>query len=50
MDIHYKVICLDIDITNDDEEPFGYGVRADGKIILGKRAQEWLQKSIQDKE
>ena len=29
--------------------PFGYGIRADGKIILGKHAQEWLEKSIQDK-
>lgn len=49
MDIHYKVICLDIDITNDDEDPFGYGVRADGKILLGKRAEQWSQKSLQDK-
>ena len=41
---------MDIDGINQGEEPFGYGIRADGKIILGKRAQEWSQKSLQDKE
>ena len=46
----YKVFCMDIDDFNKGEEPFGYGIRADGKIILGKRAQEWSQKSLQDKE
>ena len=29
--------------------PFGYGIRADGKILNGKRAEEWLEKSIQEK-
>ena len=48
-DIVYKVVCMDIDGLNKGEEPFGYGIRADGKIILGKRATEWLEKSIQDK-
>ena len=46
----YKPFCMDIDGINQGEDPFGYGIRADGKIILGKRAQEWSQKSLQDKE
>ena len=48
----YKVLCIDIDgrpsnATEDDcvnECPFGYGIRADGKILTGARAQEWLEK------
>ena len=35
-----------MDGINKDEDPFGYGIRADGKIFLGARAQEWLQKLI----
>ena len=27
--------------------PFGYGIRVDGKIYAGKRAKEWLEKSLQ---
>ena len=56
-DGNYKVVCMDIDgIPNggsnncDDIKdicPFGYGVRADGKIEAGKRALEWLDKSLQ---
>ena len=46
----YKVMCVDIDGIKKGEEPFGYGVRLDGKIMRGKRASEWLNKSIQDKE
>ena len=46
----YKVMCVDIDGIKKGEEPFGYGVRLDGKIMRGKRAGEWLNKSIQDKE
>ena len=45
-----RVFCMDIDGINKGEDPFGYGIRVDGKIILGARAQEWLEKSIQDKE
>ena len=41
---------MDIDDMQDGEDPFGYGIRVDGKIILGARAQEWLNKNIQDKE
>ncbi len=43
----YKVICVDIDGIGKGEEPFGYGVRVDCKIMPGKRAGEWLEKSIQ---
>ena len=46
----YKPVCIDIDGIGIGEEPFGYGIRADGKIITGARADEWLQKSIQEKE
>ena len=43
----YKTLCMDVDGINKGEDPFGYGIRADGKIIMGARAQEWMQKSIQ---
>ncbi len=43
----YKIICMDIDGINKGEEPFGYSLRYDGKIIPGLRADEWLNKSIQ---
>ena len=36
--------------TNEGEDPFGYGIRADGKVFFGAKANEWLQKSIQEKE
>jgi len=45
----YKVLCFDIDGIEKGEEPFGYGVRVDGKILNGARADIWLQKSIQEK-
>ncbi len=52
---NYTVICMDIDGVPEDADddncvnecPFGYGIRVDGKVSLGARAQEWLQKSIQ---
>ena len=51
----YKAFCIDIDGKPDNatadncvnECPFGYGVRQDGKILYGKRAQEWMKKKIQ---
>ena len=46
----HRVFCMDVDGINKGEDPFGYGIRVDGKIILGARAQEWLNKNIQDKE
>jgi len=46
----YKTYCIDIDGINNGEAPFGYGVRVDGKILSGARADEWLSKSIQEKD
>ena len=46
----YKGFCMDIDGIGEGENPFGYGIRVDGKVIFGARADEWLQKSIQEKE
>ena len=43
----YKQFCMDIDDINKDEDPFGFGIRQDGKIITGKRADEWMNKEIQ---
>ncbi len=43
----YKIFCIDVDGIGKGEEPFGYGIRVDGKIMAGKRATEWLEKSIQ---
>ena len=43
----YRIFCMDIDGIDKGEDPFGYGIRADGKILLGARAEEWLKKSIQ---
>ncbi len=47
--VPYKIFCIDIDGIGKGEDPFGYGIRVDGKIILGARAQEWIEKSIQEK-
>ncbi len=41
----YITICVDIDGINQGEDPFGYGIRGNGKIIRGARAEEWLEKS-----
>ena len=54
----YLPFCMDIDgvpenATKDDcvnECPFGYAIRADGRILNGVRADEWLAKSIQEKD
>ena len=51
-DVMYKIICIDIDGIPDgvnsvnckNECPFGYALRADGKILAGTRAQEWLER------
>ena len=42
----YKIFCMDVDGINKGEAPFGYGIRADGKIFQGARAQEWMEKKI----
>ena len=44
----YKIFCIDVDGIDNGEAPFGYGVRVDGKMLLGARAEEWSQKSIQE--
>ena len=46
----YKVFCFEIKTNNKDMEPFGIGIRADGKILNGARVNEWLNKSIQTKD
>ncbi len=43
----YKVMCFDVDGVNKGEAPFGYGIRADGKILAGTRADVWVDKAIQ---
>ena len=43
----YRVLCIDVDGAGKGEAPFGYAVRYDGKIIPGKRADDWTQKSVQ---
>ena len=58
MNVIYAAFCMDIDgIPNNatatdcvNECPFGYAIRHDGKILLGKCALEWQEKSLQDKE
>ncbi len=52
----YKIFCIDIDgipstATADDcvnECPFGYAIRADGKMFVGQRAQEWLEREVNE--
>ena len=46
-DSEYKLFCMDIDGINNGEDPFAYGIRADGKILVGYKAKIWLEKSIQ---
>lgn len=47
--MNYKTFCIDIDDVDKGEDGFGYGIRVDGKVMLGNRAKEWLEKSIQKK-
>lgn len=46
-DASYKVFCIDVDGFDGSEEPFGYGIRRDGRILPGARANEYINKSIQ---
>lgn len=50
MDRIYKVFCMDVDGINQGEAPFGYGIRADGKILTGARADSWSERSIKKDE
>ncbi|MBR1618144.1 type II secretion system protein [bacterium] len=43
-DANYKVFCIDVDGL-DETPPFGYGVRADGRIVTGALVDSWLEKS-----
>ena len=43
-------MCFDVDGFNKGEAPFAYGLRIDGKMFLGTRAQEWLKKDITSKD
>lgn len=45
-----KVLCFDIDDLGAGEAPFGFGVRVDGKIFLGARANEWVKKQVSREE
>ncbi len=45
-----KIFCIDVDGINQGEAPFGYGLRYDGKIITGERADAWLNKDIESKD
>jgi len=46
-DVTYRVMCMDIDGLETGEAPFGYGIRADGKLLYGARAHEWIEKGVQ---
>lgn len=46
-DSAYKTICLDVDQLGGGETPFGFGIRADGKIAPGTKAMDWINRSIQ---
>lgn len=41
----YKPFCIDID-GEGGVKPFGFGVRADGKIMTGARADRWLEREL----
>ena len=45
---YYKILCIDIDGINKDENPFGYGVRYDGRILAGERALQWLERDVNE--
>lgn len=42
----YYIVCIDIDEVGQEQASFGYAIRADGKIVNGARAEEWLEKSL----
>ena len=44
-DDSYKIFCIDID-GEGGVKPFGFGVRADGKIMTGARADRWLERDL----
>jgi len=46
----YRIFCFDVDGINKGVPPFGYGIRVDGRILPGARADEWINKSVQSKD
>lgn len=38
----YAVVCVDVD-GEGGESAFAYGIRYDGKVIVGSKAREWLK-------
>ena len=49
-DYFYQPFCIDIDGIEGPIKPFGYGIRTDGKIKAGARADWWLKRDITKKE
>jgi len=43
----YRAVCIDVDGLGVGEAPFGFGVRGDGRVVYGTRANSWTEKSIQ---
>lgn len=41
----YAIICIDVDGTG-SETPFAFGVRNDGKVVVGQKAKEWLKEGV----
>ena len=37
----YRIVCFDVDGMKKGSNPFGFGVRVDGKILSGARANVW---------
>lgn len=38
----YTVVCIDVD-GEGGEPAFAYGIRYDGKVLVGQKAREWLK-------
>jgi len=47
---NWRVLCVDIDGWCKEEDPFGYYLSVDGKLLPSKRTSEWLERGIQDKD
>jgi type II secretory pathway pseudopilin PulG len=46
----YNLICIDTDGIKGELRPFGFGVRYDGKVLMGARAQWWSKRELSPKE
>lgn len=40
--VDYSVVCVDVD-GQGGENAFAFGIRNDGKVIVGNKAREWLK-------